>query len=124
MYPEHDLPDSFEHIGAVSIIHMDVSLPKFILILFQLRNLATNQCLDTMGAKHKLEMHPCHNLGGNQMWLLTNSNEIRNNEYCVDGVKISGEVEMGICHKSKGNQHWTYDEMVSVTVVLCGFIDI
>lgn len=80
----------------------------------QLRNIDTNECLDTMDTTSKLELLPCHNLGGNQLWVLTKTNEIKNDEVCVDGVKMSGDVEVANCHGQQGNQHWSYDKLVSV----------
>lgn len=72
-----------------------------------------------MGKKKKLELQPCHNLGGNQLWVLTKLNEIKNDDECVDGVKMYAEVEVAGCHGQQGNQHWTYDELVSRLWDIC-----
>lgn len=116
VYLEHELPESLEHIGAVIILNTILNKTLFNKkFLLQLRNVDTEECLDSMGTTKQLELQRCHNLGGNQLWYLTKSNEIKNDEYCIDGVKLSGEVEVASCHGQRGNQHWSYDKSVSAS---------
>lgn len=63
----------------------------------------------------KLEAKRCHHLGGNQIFMLTNNNEIREKKFCLDASLPGKPVKMLECHGEGGNQKWTYDESVSCT---------
>lgn len=52
-------------------------------------------------------------LGGNQVFMLTANNEIREKKYCLDATIPGMPVKMLDCHGEGGNQKWTYDEDVS-----------
>lgn len=52
-------------------------------------------------------------LGGNQVFMLTAKNEIREKKYCLDATIPGMPVKMLDCHGESGNQKWTYDEDVS-----------
>ncbi|CAL8072161.1 unnamed protein product [Orchesella dallaii] len=51
-------------------------------------------------------LFPCHGMGGNQRWWLTEKGEIRRYDQCMDywGEKIA----LYPCHGQKGNQKWIY----------------
>lgn len=93
IYPEHELPLSFKHIG-------------------QIRNVDTSLCIDTMGTKKTAETQPCHYQGGNQLWILTNLNEIKNDDDCIDGIAMNTALTLQKCHQQGGNQRWVYDDKV------------
>lgn len=93
IYPEHELPISFKHIG-------------------QIRNIDTNRCLDTMGGKKSVELQQCHHMGGNQLWIFTNLNEIQNDDKCIDGIAMNSAVTLQKCHGQRGNQQWVYNDEV------------
>ncbi|XP_059086114.1 putative polypeptide N-acetylgalactosaminyltransferase 9 isoform X1 [Tigriopus californicus] len=55
----------------------------------------------------KMQLFPCHGLGGNQYWMLSKEGEIRRDEACLDYA--GSEVILYPCHGSKGNQFWEYN---------------
>lgn len=61
-----------------------------------------------------MQLQTCHNLGGNQMFVFTSTNDIRFNEYCLDGPILKGPVTMIKCHNMGGNQKWTRNEKVKI----------
>lgn len=74
-----------------------------------------NICLDSMGYKvenRTLEAKECHNAGGNQIFMITENNEIREKKFCVDATKPGELVKLIKCHGLQGNQKWIYDEKV------------
>ncbi|ELU10082.1 hypothetical protein CAPTEDRAFT_93071, partial [Capitella teleta] len=67
-------------------------------------------CLDSAADKKAynkaIKLWPCHNMGGNQYWMLSKSGEIRRDEGCFD---YAGQFVMIYpCHAMKGNQEWIY----------------
>lgn len=54
----------------------------------------------------------CH-LGGNQVFMLTGKNEIREKKFCADATVPGMPVKLLDCHGEGGNQYWTYDEDVN-----------
>lgn len=84
-------------------------------IFFQIRNLETQNCLDTMGRKsnEKIGSSYCHGLGGNQVFAYTKRHQIMADDNCLDASNPMGPVNMVRCHGMGGNQEWVYDEEVS-----------
>lgn len=74
-------------------------------------------CLDSMGPSRvenrELKVMKCHKQGGNQMFMLTENNEVREKKYCLDATRPGKPVKMLNCHGEGGNQRWVYDEDVS-----------
>lgn len=74
-------------------------------------------CLDTLGDSRihnrNLEVRECHHLGGNQVFMLTGKNEIREKKFCLDATVPGMPVKLLDCHGEGGNQYWTYDEDVN-----------
>lgn len=74
-------------------------------------------CLDSMGDSRvldrSLEAGQCHHQGGNQVFMLTGDNEIREKKFCLDATVPGQPVKMLDCHGGGGNQWWSYDEDVS-----------
>lgn len=65
-------------------------------------------CLDgnTGSGVTGIRIWPCHNQGGNQLWMLSKSGEIRRDEGCMD---YSGDKVVVLpCHGQRGNQEWEY----------------
>lgn len=93
VFPEHQLPHSINDIG-------------------QIRNLETNDCIDAM-AGVAVNMQKCHGDGGFQQFMLTNVNELKNDEMCIDSPASNSPVILFACHGMHGNQHWSYNQTVS-----------
>lgn len=60
-----------------------------------------------------LEAQACHHQGGNQIFMMTGANEIRENKFCLDATVPGEPVRMLYCNGSGGNQKWIYDQNVS-----------
>lgn len=60
-----------------------------------------------------LEAKKCHYQGGNQVFMITQNNEIREKKFCLDATLPGEPVKMELCHGEGGNQYWTYNEDVS-----------
>ncbi|XP_066908636.1 putative polypeptide N-acetylgalactosaminyltransferase 9 [Halyomorpha halys] len=80
---------------------------------FKVRNLGYGgkTCLDSPARKNNMHkpvgLYPCHNMGGNQYWMLSKEGEIRRDEACLDYA--GQDVILYPCHGSKGNQLWIYN---------------
>lgn len=83
--------------------------------LFQIKNVESTYCLDTMGRKsgEAVGMSYCHGLGGNQVFSYTKRQQIIADDNCLDYHK--GPVKLVRCHGMGGNQAWKYDNHVSDT---------
>lgn len=68
---------------------------------------------DSRVLNRNLEAQPCHSQGGNQIFMITGANEIREKKFCLDATEPGKPVKMMYCHGSGGNQKWTYDQNVS-----------
>ncbi|KAI3388253.1 hypothetical protein SNEBB_000694 [Seison nebaliae] len=83
-----------------------------------IRNEAAPFCVDastdTKNRGQFVISYPCHDMGGNQFWMLSKDGEIRRDEGCIDYAGGSNEkgkkdkVIVYTCHSMKGNQHWEY----------------
>lgn len=73
---------------------------------------------DSRVHNRKLEVKMCHHQGGNQVFMITDSGEIREKKFCLDATKPGEPVMMLLCHGEGGNQNWTYDESVRDTFFL------
>lgn len=73
--------------------------------------------MDSMGDSRihdrNLEVKKCHHLGGNQIFMLTGNDEIREKKYCLDATAIGMPVKLLDCHGLGGNQKWTYNADVN-----------
>ncbi|XP_041057752.1 polypeptide N-acetylgalactosaminyltransferase 13 [Carcharodon carcharias] len=92
-------------------IYPDSQIPRRYYLLGEIRNVATNQCLDNMGRKEneKVGIFNCHGMGGNQVFSYTADKEIRTDDLCLDVSRLNGPVVMLKCHHMRGNQLWEYD---------------
>ncbi|XP_050535086.1 polypeptide N-acetylgalactosaminyltransferase 5 isoform X1 [Daktulosphaira vitifoliae] len=93
IYPESQMPLEYYYLGEI-------------------RNVDTQQCLDTMSRKsgEKVGMSYCHGLGGNQVFAYTKRSQIMSDDNCLDSANTSGPVNLIRCHGLEGNQAWVYDE--------------
>ncbi|KAJ1522180.1 hypothetical protein ONE63_002490 [Megalurothrips usitatus] len=93
VYPESQMPLDYYHLGEV-------------------RNVETQNCLDTMGHKsgENLGMSYCHGLGGNQVFAYTRRQQIMSDDNCLDATSPEGPVKLVRCHGMGGNQLWVYDK--------------
>ncbi|CAD5214294.1 unnamed protein product [Bursaphelenchus okinawaensis] len=91
IYPEAPIPASYTELG-------------------QLKNAESGTCADTMGRKSGQQpaLSPCHGLGGNQVWVLTESGEIRSDELCLSvrgmNLPMKYTVKLEKCLMSKISQ--------------------
>lgn len=60
-----------------------------------------------------IDTNPCHNLGGNQLFMLTENDEIRADQNCLDASSVDKPVTLWPCHNERGNQEWVYNESVN-----------
>lgn len=94
VYPEHEMPLSPKHIG-------------------QIRNIETGECIDTMDLLSKtVNMQHCHGLGGKQLFIVSNLNQIRNGDICINGPAENSAVILSKCHGRYGNEHWVFNQTV------------
>jgi len=93
VYPESQMPLDYYYLGEI-------------------RNVDTQQCLDTMGRKGSEPVGAgyCHGLGGNQVFAYTKRGQIMSDDNCLDAVSGDSPVKMVRCHGMGGNQHWKYDK--------------
>ena len=100
------------------VFHDRVARPLTFLtfVTLQIRNKASPHCIDHASDygsfNTPIEMSTCHNLGGNQYWLLSSAGEIRRDMDCVEYTR-SGKVTMYKCHGFGGNQKWRYKEVIA-----------
>lgn len=93
-------------------IYPELFVPGESIASGEIRNKDRSMCADAntdteSGRSQPVSVYPCHGQGGNQFWLLSNSNEMRRDEYCWDTpdgiqIKIYG------CHGGKGHQEFIY----------------
>ncbi|CAO1306249.1 unnamed protein product [Diamesa serratosioi] len=93
IYPESQMPLDYYYLGEI-------------------RNLDSQNCLDTMGHKsgEKIGSSYCHGLGGNQVFAYTKRQQIMSDDNCLDASNANGPVNLVRCHGMGGNQEWSYDE--------------
>ncbi|XP_064469526.1 putative polypeptide N-acetylgalactosaminyltransferase 9 [Ornithodoros turicata] len=98
----------------VKNVYPELFVPGDALARGELRNSGAygRSCMDQSSSKDELNkpvgMNSCHGRGGNQLWLLSKTGEIRRDSACLDydGKK---NVVLYACHGAKGNQHWKHD---------------
>ncbi|XP_027842637.2 polypeptide N-acetylgalactosaminyltransferase 5 isoform X1 [Aphis gossypii] len=92
IYPESQMPLDYYYLGEI-------------------KNVDSQQCLDTMSRKsgEKVGMSYCHGLGGNQVFAYTKRSQIMSDDNCLDASNIVGPVSLIRCHGLEGNQAWVYD---------------
>ncbi|ELU00789.1 hypothetical protein CAPTEDRAFT_190622 [Capitella teleta] len=104
VYPEKFIPD--ENVIAYGMV----------------RNPSSNLCLDTLSKDEKmvfnLGLYGCQGgVSSNQLFSLSQSNELRREESCMDSVGGEGSpVKLMPCHGSRGHQEWTYNLETKVIV--------
>lgn len=80
----------------------------------QLRNPASNFCLDSFGRVGDAQMNTCHGLRGNQEFLYNvTTGQLRNpaTDLCLDSFGRLGAARMNTCHGDGGNQEWVVDDL-------------
>ncbi|XP_063698586.1 polypeptide N-acetylgalactosaminyltransferase 5 isoform X2 [Culicoides brevitarsis] len=92
IYPESQMPLDYYYLGEI-------------------RNVESQNCLDTMGRKssEKIGSSYCHGLGGNQVFAYTKRQQIMSDDNCLDASNAMGPVNLVRCHGMGGNQEWIYD---------------
>lgn len=80
----------------------------------EVRNLETNQCLDTMAKNEpggQPGMYMCHGMGNNQFFMFTKKQEFWHDDLCLDLTNgdPSTKVQLYNCHKLGGNQKWEHE---------------
>ncbi|XP_058125321.1 polypeptide N-acetylgalactosaminyltransferase 5 isoform X2 [Anopheles ziemanni] len=93
-------------------IYPESQMPLDYYFLGEIRNVASTNCLDTMGRKsnEKIGSSYCHGLGGNQVFAYTKRHQIMSDDNCLDASNALGPVNLVRCHGMGGNQEWIYDE--------------
>ena len=93
IYPESQMPLNYYSLGEV-------------------RNIETNNCLDTFGRKsgENIAISRCHGLGGNQVFAYTKRKQIMSDDNCMDASGPNAPIKLVRCHGMGGNQMWIYDE--------------
>ncbi|KAF0302364.1 Polypeptide N-acetylgalactosaminyltransferase 5 [Amphibalanus amphitrite] len=101
VYPESQMPLDYYYLGEI-------------------RNVDTQQCLDTMGRKggEPVGAGFCHGLGGNQVFAYTKRGQVMSDDNCLDAASGDSPVKMVRCHGMGGNQHWKYDKSTMAIVHL------
>lgn len=115
IYPESQMPLDYYFLGEVSMINISIDDANLLTSWhFQIRNVDSQTCLDTMGHKsgEKVGVSYCHGLGGNQVFAYTKRQQIMSDDNCLDASSSSGPVNLVRCHGMGGNQEWSYDENV------------
>lgn len=93
--------------------------------LGEIRNIQTNNCLDTFGRKsgENVAMTRCHGMGGNQVFAYTGHKQIMTDDNCMDASSPHKPIKLVRCHSMGGNQAWEYRELtkqiVHVNTKLC-----
>lgn len=68
---------------------------------------------DSRRLDRNLEVRECHYEGGNQVFMLTGDNEIREKKFCLDATIPGEPVKLLYCNGLGANQKWIYDEKVT-----------
>lgn len=81
----------------------------------EVRNLGTNQCLDTLAKNDpggEPGMYMCHGMGNNQFFMFTKNYEFWHDEVCLDLVDGNPDtkVKLYTCHGLGGNQKWEHEK--------------
>lgn len=69
----------------------------------------SGDCLDIDG--EKLDLFPCHHMGGSQTWIMTPEGSIKYDGMCLYAPDIDGDVIVRKCHEQGGTQKWHYNEV-------------
>lgn len=80
----------------------------------QIQSVDTQTCLVANDDKHEAVLYKCEENAANQLFILTEQNEIRNNDLCMDAISGNASVKSLQCHTMGGNQEWVYDHEVSL----------
>lgn len=91
-----------------------VILSTIFVFVFQIQNVESQNCLDTMGRKanEPIGSSYCHGLGGNQVFAYTKRHQVMSDDNCLDAAHPRGPVKLVRCHGMGGNQEWIYDNEV------------
>jgi polypeptide N-acetylgalactosaminyltransferase len=90
--------------------------------LGEIRNIANNQCLDTLKRKNgeKIAVSRCEGLSGNQVFAYTKRKQIVTDDNCLDasdGEKDSSKpIKLIRCHNVGGNQIWEYNQLTNTII--------
>ncbi|CAH1787972.1 unnamed protein product [Owenia fusiformis] len=94
----------------VKNVYPELFIPGEAVASGEVRNKHSPWCLDSAvdsnSMNKPIKMWQCHNMGGNQYWMLSKENEIRRDEGCIDYA--GQEVMIYPCHGQRGNQEWIY----------------
>ncbi|CAF1326389.1 unnamed protein product [Rotaria magnacalcarata] len=109
-------------------IYPEQFIPAESLYFGEIRNHGqSNMCIDSQDSiNHGKPIigYQCHGQGGNQFFLFSKTNELRQEEKCLDysgtGAHEPGKVVFLVCHSMQGNQMWLYqDNMIRHFSGLC-----
>ena len=82
----------------------------------EIRNLATNLCIDTLNRNppRRIGTSGCHGGGGNQLWRLNAQGQLASGEWCVEYKKaessIDNELAMEWCKVGSISGSWKFEE--------------
>lgn len=83
----------------------------------QIQSVDAQGCLVAYLEGKEAVLHICHETIDNQVMVMTDLGEIRNQDLCMDADSSNGSVKVLKCHGMGGNQKWVYDPEVSVFVM-------
>lgn len=91
-------------------IYPESQMPLHYYSLGEIRNIETNNCLDTFGRKsgENIALSRCHGLGGNQVFAYTKRDQIMSDDNCMDSSGPKSPIRLVRCHGMGGNQAWHY----------------
>lgn len=79
--------------------------------LLQIRAIGTNDCLDSMGHKNgngAIEYGYCHRMGGNQLFRLSEEDQLAQYDQCITIRRGSGKVTLVHCDTTEYKE-WKHD---------------
>lgn len=103
-------------------VYPEAPVPAAYTILGQLRRRKSTKCIDTMGRKsgQQPSITQCHQMGGNQVWALTKSGEIRSDEMCLSirgmNLPMKYNVKLEKCLMSKISQWHRFEYKAEVRI--------
>lgn len=97
----------------VKTVYPELFVPHTAVRAGSIRSNTGDICLDSdtmlKTAQTPVNLWPCHNQGGHQMWFLSMENNIRRDTGCFESSGFGGAM-ISFCHGQGGNQQWRYGE--------------